>query len=94
MSFRDPNVSFEHPTQKYFTSERNLWDCMRRLDPVYAHRLAKGKIIFDAGDVRSTVDDDLLEKSSTCAQRADRLGRELLGMLGDVQSTCRNLQNA
>ena len=57
---------------------------MKRLDPVYKHRLARGKIIFDAGDVRSTIDDDLLEKGSTCAQRADSLRRELLGMLGNV----------
>ena len=94
MSFRSPNVSFEHPTQKYCTTERRLRDCMKKLDPVYEHRLAKGKIIFDAGDVRSTIDDDLLEKSSKCAQRAASLKSELLGMLGDVQGTRSNLQNA
>ena len=81
MSFRDPNVSFQHPAYKFFTNERNLWDCMAKLDPVYDNLVSKGKIIFDAGDVRSTVDDDLLAKSSTCAQRADRLRRDLLGKL-------------
>ena len=61
---------------------------------MYEHRFPKGKIIFDAGDVRGTIDDDLLEKSSTCAQRADSLRRESLGMPGDVQGTRSNLKNA
>ena len=69
MIFRDPNVLFTHPTQKYGNTERLLWDCMKRLEPVYENRVSKGKIIFDAGDVRSTIDDDLLEKSSTCAHK-------------------------
>ena len=60
---------------------------------MYENRVPKGKIIFDAGDVRSTIDDDLLEKSSNCAQKADSLRQELLGKLGDVRGTRSNLQN-
>ena len=73
MIFRDPNVPFIHPTQKYGCTERLLWDCVKKLDPVYMNRAPKGEIIFDAGDVRSTIDDNLLEKSSTAAQKADGL---------------------
>ena len=94
MIFRDPNVPLQHPVQKYGCTERLLWDCMKRLDPVYMNRVPKGKIIFDAGDVRSTIDDNLLEKSSTAAQRADSLRQELLGKLEDVRGTRSNLQNA
>ena len=54
----------------------------------------KGKIIFDAGDVRSTVDDSLLEKSSNAAQNADSLRRELLDKLESVRGTRGNLQNS
>ena len=73
---RDPNAPFTHPTQKYGNSERLLWDCMQRMEPVYENRVSKGKTIFDAGDVRSTIDNDLLEKSSICAQKADSLRQE------------------
>ena len=87
-------MSFVHPSQKYGTTEKKLWDCLKRLDPVYENRVPKGKIIFDAGDVRSTIDDDLLEKSSTFAPKADSLRQELLGKLGVVQGTRSNLQSA
>ena len=87
-------MSFTHPTQKYGNTERLLWDCMNRLEPVCENRAPEGKIIFDAGDVRSTIDDDLLEKSSTSAQKAESLRQELLGKLGDVRGTRSNLQNA
>ena len=83
-----------HPTQKYGCTERSLWDCMKKLDPVYDGRVAKGKIIFDAGDVRSTVDDSLLEKSSNAAQKADSLRRELLEKLESVRGTRGTLQNS
>ena len=94
MIFRDPNVPLQHPAQKYGFTERLLWDCINRLDPVYVNRVPKGKIVFDAGDVRSTIDDNLLEKSSFAAQRADSRRQELLGKLEDVRVTCSNLQNA
>ena len=94
MIFRDPNTPLQHPTQKYGCTERSLWDCMKRLDPVYENRVPKGKIIFDAGDVRSTIDDNLLEESSNAAQKADSLRQEVLGKLEDVRATRGNLQNA
>ena len=50
-----------HPTQKYGCTEAELWNELKGLPPVYEGRVAKGKIIFDAGDVRSTVDDGLRE---------------------------------
>ena len=42
MIFRDP---MQHPAQKYGCTERLLWDCLKRLDPVYENRVPKGKII-------------------------------------------------
>ena len=93
MIFRDPKTPFEHPAQKYGCNERTLWNCMKRLDPVYENRVPKGNIIFDAGDFRSTIDDNLLEKSSNAAQKADSLRRELLEKLEDVRGTRGNLQN-
>ena len=83
-----------HPTQKYGCTERELWNQIRRLPPVYEGRVAKGKIIFDAGDVRSTVDDVLLEKSSNAAEKAESLRRELLEKLESVRGTRSALQNS
>ena len=59
MIFRDTRTQMVHPTQKYGCTETELWNQIRRLPPVYEGRVSKGKIIFDAGDVRSTVDDVL-----------------------------------
>ena len=75
MGFRDTRTQMVHPTQKYGCTETELWNHLKRLPPVYEGRVAKGKIIFDAGDVRSTVDDSLLQKSSNAAQRAESLRR-------------------
>ena len=94
MICRDPKVPLQHPTQKYGCTERLLRDCMKRLDPVYMNRVPKGKILFDAGDVRSSIDDNFLGKSSTAAQRAGSLREELLGKLEDVPGIRSNLQNA
>ena len=49
---------------------------------------------IDAGDDRSTIDDNLLEKSSNAAQKADSLRQEVLEKLEDVRGTRGNLQNA
>ena len=65
MVFRDSRTRMVHPTQKYGCTERELWNCMKSLEPVYNGRVAKGKIIFDAGDVRSTVDDSLRRRVRT-----------------------------
>ena len=94
MVFRDTRTQMVHPTQKYGCTERELWNQIRRLPPVYEGRVPKGKIIFDAGDVRSTVDDSLLEKSSNAAQKADSLRRELLEKLESVRGTRSHLQNS
>ena len=94
MIFRDTRTSMVHPTQKYGCSEMQLWNQIKRLPPVYEGRVSKGKIIFDAGDVRSTVDDVLLEKSSNAAEKAANLRRELLEKLESVRGTRGTLQNS
>ena len=94
MIFRDTRTQMLRPTQKYGCTERELWNQIRRLPPVYEGRVGKGKIIFDAGDVRSTVDDVLLEKSSNAAEKAESLRRELLERLESVRGTRSALQNS
>ena len=47
-----------------------------------------------AGDVRSTVDDVLLEKSSNAAEKAESLRRVLLERLESVRGTRSALQNS
>ena len=94
MIFRDTRTSMTHPTQKYGCSEMQLWNQIKRLPPVYEGRVSKGKIIFDAGDVRSTVDDVLLERSSNAAEKAANLRRELLEKLESVRGTRGTLQNS
>ena len=94
MIFRDTRTSMVHPTQKYGCTEMQLWNQIKRLPPVYEGRVSKGKISFDAGDVRSTVDDVLLEKSSNAAERAANLRRELLEKLESVRGTRGTLQNS
>ena len=93
MIFRDTRTSMKHPTQKYGCSEMQLWNQIKRLPP-YEVRVSKGKIIFDAGDVRSTVDDVLLERSSNAAEKAANLRRELLEKLESVRGTRGTLQNS
>ena len=92
--FRETRTQMVHPTQKYGCTEREFWNQIRCLPPVYEGRVAKGKIIFDAGDVRSTVDDVLLEKSSNAAEKAESLRRELLEKLESVRGTRSDLQNS
>ena len=94
MIFRDTRTQMVHPTQKYGCTETELWNQIKRLPPVYEGRVSKGNIIFDAGDVRSTVDDVLLEKSSNAAERAESLRRELLEKLESVRGTRSALQNS
>ena len=94
MIFRDTRTSMKHPTQKYGCSEMQLWNQIKRQPPVYEGRVSKGKIIFDAGDVRSTVDDVLLERSSNAAEKAANLRRELLEKLESVRGTRGTLQNS
>ena len=93
MIFRDTRTQMLHPTQKYGCTETELWNQIKRLPPVYEGRVARGKIIFDAG-VRSTVDDVLLKKSSNAAEKAESLRRELLEKLESVRGTRSALKNS
>ena len=93
MIFRDTRTQMLRPTQKYGCTERELWNQIRRLPPAYEGRVGNGKIMFDAGDVRSTVDDVLLKKSSNAAEKAESLRRELLERLESVRGTRSALQN-
>ena len=78
MHDRDSNTNFQHPYQKYGATKRLLFDKIRRQNPSYENC-----------HVRSTFDDDLLQKTSECATATTVIGR-----LGAIQGTRTELQNA
>ena len=64
--YRTQNADFpaKHPYEKYRANETQVFQSMARMDPGYMGRKAKNDIVFRAGDLRSTYDEELLEKSS------------------------------
>ena len=53
-----------HPAQKFSLSEKNLFRQFCRMTPIYQRRPERLDVIFRTGDVRSTLDDRLMEKAS------------------------------
>eukprot|EP00439_Symbiodinium_sp_Y106_P052770 s2704_g7.t1 len=53
-----------HPMTKYTLSEDDLFKHMCTMDPIYERYPAKKDVVFRSGDVRSTLDDQLMEKAS------------------------------
>ena len=49
---------------KYTLSEDDLFKHMCTMDPIYERYPAKKDVVFRSGDVRSTLDDQLMEKAS------------------------------
>eukprot|EP00439_Symbiodinium_sp_Y106_P014425 s3642_g2.t1 len=64
----DPN-----PRVKYTLIEGNLFRQLCRMDPIYriySRRPSKGDVVCRSGDVRSTLDDQLMEKASDVKETA------------------------
>ena len=53
-----------HPMTKYTLSENDLFKHMCTMGPIYHCYPAKKEVVFRSGDVRSTLDDQLMEKAS------------------------------
>ena len=67
---------------------------MAKMDPVYMGRKSKNNIVFRAGDLRSTYDEDLLEKSSDAGLRVESAHKKLYEKLLSDGGTREQLQNA
>ena len=55
---------------KYTRSEGDLFGQLCRMDPVYSRRPSKGDVVFRSGDVRSTLDDQLMENAADVKKTA------------------------
>ena len=59
-----------HPITKYTLSENDLFKHMCTMDPIYNRYPAKKEVVSRSGDVRSTLDDQLMEKASNVKETA------------------------
>ena len=71
-----------------------MFQSMARLDPVYMGRKSKNDIVFRAGDLRSTYDEELLEKSSDAGLRVENAHKKLYEKLLSEGGTPEELENA
>ena len=96
MCYRTKSRDFpaQHPCEKYRAQERKVFEAMARLDPVYMSRKSKNDIVFRAGDLRSTYDEELLEKSSDAGIRVGNAHKKLYEKLLSEGGTQEELQNA
>ena len=67
-----------HPMTKYTLSENDLFKHMCTMDPIYNRFPAKKEVVFRSGDVRSTLDDQLMEKASNVKETALEVQEALL----------------
>ena len=96
MVYRTKSSDFpaQHPCEKYRAAERRVFKAMARMDPVYMGRKSKNDIVFRAGDLRSTYDEELLEKSSDAGLRVGNAHKKLYEKLLSEGGTQEELQNA
>ena len=94
--YRTQNADFpaKHPYEKYRANETQVFQSMARMDPVYMGRKSKNDIVFRAGDLRSTYDEELLEKSSDAGLRVEPAHKKLYEKLLSEGGTREQLQNA
>ena len=88
------NFPPQHPCEKYRAHETYVFQAMARMDPVYMNRKSKNDIVFRAGDLRSTFDEELLEKSSDAGKRTEEVDKMLYEKLLSSGGTRQELQNA
>ena len=93
MVYRTKSSDFpaQHPCEKYRATERRVFD---RMDPVHMGRKSKNDIVFRAVDLRSTYDEELLEKSSDAGLRVGNAHKKLYEKLHSEGSTQEELENA
>ena len=53
-----------HPQQKYYLKEEHMFGYMCQMNPIYERRPSRNQVIFHSGDIRSTLNDSLMEKAS------------------------------
>ena len=88
-----------HPQQKYFLKEEHMYHYMCQMTPIYERRPTRHQVIFHSGDIRSTLNDALMEKASaireTALETQDAL-RERVKELSDTgnPATCEELMRA
>ena len=58
-----------HPMIKYTLSENDLFKHLCTMDPIYDRHPAKKDVVFRSEDVRSTLDDQLMEKASNVKRK-------------------------
>ena len=84
----------QHPCEKHRANDTKVFQAMARLDPVYMGRKSKNDIVFRAGDLRSTYDEELLEKSSDAGLRVENAHKKLYEKLLSEGGTLEELENA
>ena len=84
----------QHPCEKYRANETQVFQAMARLDPVYVGRKSKNDIVSRAGDLRSTYDEELLEKSSDAGRRVENVHTKLYEKLLSEGGTREELEDA
>ena len=96
MVYRTKSSDFpaQHPCEKYRATERRVFEAMARMDPVHMGRKSKNDIVFRASDLRSTYDEELLEKSSDAGLRVGNAHKKLYEKLLSEGGTQEELQNA
>ena len=94
MCYRTQNADFpaQHPYEKYKPNETGV--SVHGQDGSGVHGRSKNDIVFRAGDLRSTYDEDLLEKSSDAGLRVERAHKKLYEKLLSQGGTREQLQNA
>ena len=68
----------ENDLFKRTLSENDLFKHMCTMDPIYSRYPAKKEVVFRSGDVRSTLDDQLMEKASNVKETALEVQEALL----------------
>ena len=68
-----------HPQQKYHLREDHLFGYMCQMSPIYERRPNRSKVVFHSGDIRSTLNDALMEKASAIKESALEVQEALRG---------------
>ena len=88
-----------HPQQKYSLKEEHMFRAMCNMSPIYDRRLGRKKVVFRAGDARSTLNDSLMEKASAIRESALEVQDALLARVKELSdsgnpATCQELMYA
>ena len=76
-----------HPQQKYHLREDHLFRHMCQMSPIYERRPNRSKVVFHSGDIRSTLNDALMEKASAIKESALEVQEALRGRVKELSDT-------